>query len=127
MSNKCLCRRWTLGLWMVLGVVFAIGSADAAVLHARDSAPAAEAIISGRHAEYSIHFDGPVDHTASRLEVVQSGRVIQSLVPLGDSAPDVLFASGEAPSPGRYLLHWQVRSPQDGIISSGDIPFSVAP
>jgi methionine-rich copper-binding protein CopC len=126
MSDKRACRRWTLRLWIVLGVLLAIKSADA-VLHARDSTPAAEAIISGRHAEYSIHFDGPVDHTASRLEIVQSGRVIQSLVPLGDSAPDVLFASGETPSPGRYLLRWQVRSPEDGTISSGDIPFSVAP
>ena len=92
----------------------------------RESRPAAEAIIHGRHAEYVIRFDGPVDHAASRLQIMQAGRVIQSLTPLMDSAVDVLFASGEAPSPGRYVLHWETRS-VDGDKSSGDIPFAVAP
>lgn len=91
----------------------------------RDSLPAAESIIRGHHAEYVIRFDQPVDHAASRLEITQSGRVVQSLPFLLDSAPDVLFASGEAPQPGHYLLHWQARSSADGTVANGDIPFSV--
>ena len=101
--------------------------AVAGSLHMRDIVPGADAIIHGRHAEYVIRFDGPVDHTASHIEIIQSDQVVQSLTPLGDSAVDVLFASGEAPPPGRYLLRWQARSVVDGTVSSGSIPFSVAP
>jgi methionine-rich copper-binding protein CopC len=100
--------------------------AVAGSLHVCDSAPAAEAIIHGRHAEYVIRFDSPVDHAASRIEIVQSGHVVQSLTPRLDSAVDVLFASGETPATGHYLLHWQATSP-DGVVSNGDIAFSVAP
>jgi methionine-rich copper-binding protein CopC len=99
--------------------------AAAATLHVRDSTPKAEAIIHGRHAEYVIRFDGPVDHAASRLEIVQSGHVVQTLAPLLNSAVDVLFAEGEAPPPGHYVLHWQAASP-DSETSSGDIAFTVA-
>jgi methionine-rich copper-binding protein CopC len=92
----------------------------------RESRPTAGTIIHGRHAEYFIRFDGPVDHAASRMRITQSGNVVQVLHPLLDSAVDVLFASGETPSPGRYSLHWETRS-MDGDVSEGDIPFEVAP
>jgi hypothetical protein len=82
--------------------------------------------VHGRHAEYVIRFDGPVNHAASHMRITQSGRVIQSLTPLIDSAVDVLFASAETPPPGRYMLHWEAKS-ADGDLSSGDIPFDVAP
>lgn len=122
--------------WKALTIMFGPALAGP-VMHAsaalaespqvRESSPAAEEIIHGRHAEYVIRFDGPVDHAASRLEITQSGRLVQSLRFLLDSAPEVLFASGEAPAPGHYLLHWQARSSADGTVSNGDIPFSVAP
>jgi len=92
----------------------------------RSSSPASDAIIQGRHAEYVVRFDGPVDHRSCRLLIVQSGKVIQSLPLRLNSAPDTLFAQGEAPPPGKYILHWETRS-MDGEMSSGDIPFSVAP
>lgn len=101
-------------------------AADAAPPHVRGSSPAAEDIIHGHHAEYVIRFDAPVDHAASRLAITQSGRVVQTLRPLLDSAVDVLFASGETPPPGRYQLHWEAVAP-DGEASRGDIAFSVAP
>jgi methionine-rich copper-binding protein CopC len=100
--------------------------AGARALQVRESRPSAEAIIQGRHAEYVIYFDGPVDHAASRLQITQSGRLIEVLNPLFDSAVDVLFASGETPPAGHYFLHWEARS-MDGDVSAGDIPFSVAP
>ena len=109
-------------LWLVAAAVFPSVAAQADPHHVRSSSPAAEAIIHGRHAEYVTRFDGPVYHQASRLQIMQSGRVVQSLTPLWDSAPDVLFAGAEVPAPGRYLLHWAARSS-----SSGDIPFSVLP
>ena len=100
--------------------------AASAPLHVRESTPAAEAVMQGRHAEYVIRFDGEVDHAASRLEITRSGQLVQTLTPRMGSAVDVLFASGEVPAPGRYILHWQAVA-ADGEVSSGDIPFSVSP
>jgi hypothetical protein len=78
----------------------------------------------GRNMQYIVRFDGPVDHRRSLLEIVRDGHVIQVLHPLLDSAVDVLFASAPAPEPG--VLHWAVKSMQDGDDSEGLIPFSVA-
>jgi methionine-rich copper-binding protein CopC len=106
-------------------LIFGFRIAEADALQVRDSLPASDAIIHGRHAEYVIRFDQPVDHTTSRMELMQSGQVIRTLTPLRDSAPNVLFASGETPPPGHYTLHWQVRSPEERTVIEGDIPFSV--
>ena len=108
----------TLALWPSL--------VTARSLQMRESRPSAEAVIQGRHAEYVIYFDGPVDHAASRLQITQSGRLVQELHPRLNSAVDALFASGEAPPAGQYFLHWEARS-MDGDVSQGDVPFSVAP
>ena len=107
-------------------LIVSSASAVAENLHVRASTPSAGAVLEGRHAEYVIRFDAVVDHASSRIYVMQSGRLVQSLVPRGDSAPEVLFAGGEMPSPGAYELHWEARSPVDAMISSGVIPFSVS-
>jgi methionine-rich copper-binding protein CopC len=106
-----------------VGISFRVAAEPRHVLSSR---PAADAIIQGRHAEYMVRFDGPVDHQSARLTITQSGKLIQSLTPLLDSAADVLFAGHEAPAPGEYRLHWDVRS-SDGETSSGDISFRVQP
>lgn len=108
---------------VAVGVSF---SATAEPRRVLSSSPAAHAIIHGRHAEYIVRFDGPVDHQSAHLTIAQSGKVIESLSPLLDSAADVLFAGSEAPAPGEYLLQWKVRS-LDGETSSGEIPFRVEP
>ena len=112
-----------------LPTIFALWSslAHADTLHVRDVLPSAGAVLTGDHAEYVIRFDGLVDHMASRLYVTQSGRLVQSLTPRRDSAPEVLFAGAETPPPGDYQLHWEAISVGDGTVSSGEIPFSVAP
>jgi hypothetical protein len=98
-----------LGLGVLSGVLGLADVAAAGSLHVRDSAPVAEAIVHGRHTEFVIRFDGLVDHAASRLAIMQSGQVVQSLVPDLDSAADVLFSSRETPAPGHYARHWQAR------------------
>jgi methionine-rich copper-binding protein CopC len=108
------------------GLILVSPAAVAEDLHIRASTPAAGAVLTGSHAEYVIRFDGLVDHESSRIYIVQSGRVVQSLIPRGDSAPEVLFAGGEMPAPGDYQLQWQARSPTDAVVSSGVIPFSVS-
>ena len=50
--------------------------------------------------------------------------MVQCLDPLLDNA--VLFASAPAPEPGRYVLHWVVKSILDEGASEGMIPFSVS-
>jgi hypothetical protein len=90
------------------------------------STPAATTIMHGRNEQYVVRFDGPIDHSQSRFEILRDGRVIQQLHPLLDSAPDVLFASAPAPESGHYVLHWSVRSLPDGEVSEGTIPSSVA-
>ena len=90
------------------------------------STPAAETVMRGDHAEYVVRFDGPVDHTQSRIEILRDGHLVESLHPRLDSAPDVLFASSRLPASGRYELHWIVKSMPDRETSEGTIPFSVA-
>jgi methionine-rich copper-binding protein CopC len=106
-------------------LMITLGVENAVSLQMRESNPEANAIIRGRHAEFVIRFDGPVDHIRSRMEIMQADKAIRVLVPRLDSAPDVLFASGETPPPGPYTLHWQVRSLQGDVVSEGEIPFSV--
>jgi methionine-rich copper-binding protein CopC len=119
------CRRRLGSGTIIVMLIAGFGIANAASLHVRESSPATETIIRGHHAEYVIRFDGPVDHETARMDIMQGGRIVRTLTPLGDSAPDVLFAAGETPAPGHYTLHWRVCSPEDGAVSEGGIPFSV--
>ena len=80
----------------------------------------------GDHAEFVVRFDGPIDHARSRIEILRDGHLAESLHPLLDSAPDVLFASSRLPAPGQYVLHWVVKSVPDQDVSDGMIPFSIA-
>jgi hypothetical protein len=111
---------------LIVTAVLAPLAAEAAARQVRSSSPAAGATIQGHHAEYVVRFDGPVNHRSCRLLITQSGKLIQTLPLRLNSAPDTLFAQGEAPPPGNYTLHWETQS-TDGDMSSGDIPFSVAP
>ncbi|HKM63422.1 MAG TPA: copper resistance protein CopC [Acidisphaera sp.] len=112
-----------LGLALLVAVP---GMATARPVQMRESTPVAETILHGNNAQYVIRFDGPVNHFASRMVIMQGDRIVQTLTPLRDSAVDVLYASGRVPSPGRYALHWEAVS-ADGDTSKGDIPFSVEP
>jgi methionine-rich copper-binding protein CopC len=113
---------------LVPAALWLTGSAAAAnPPQLRSSSPAAEAILDGRNLQYVVHFDAPIDHAASRLEISQDGTLVESLHPLLDSAPTVLFGSGKALPPGHYTLHWHVGAATGGDVSDGDIPFSVQP
>ena len=109
--------------WLLL---LAAEAAHARTMHVMNSTPAAEAIMRGDHAQYVVRFDGPVDHVHARLEILRDGQVVETLHPLLDSAPDVLFASAPSPQSGHYVLHWYVKSMADQDDSDGMIPFSVA-
>jgi methionine-rich copper-binding protein CopC len=107
-------------------LLLSAAAALARPMHLMNSTPAAHAIIQGRNAQYIVRFDGPIDHERSRLEIMHNGQVIESLHPLLNSAVDVLAASAPALQPGRYQLHWLVRSVDGRSTSEGMIPFAVA-
>jgi methionine-rich copper-binding protein CopC len=91
-----------------------------------DSHPQAQETVDGNNAQYSVRFDGPVDHRQALLSISGTdGKTISTLRPLLDSAPNVLFASGPRLATGDYQLHWVVRSIPAGDISSGFVPFKV--
>ena len=103
------------------------GFAGASPPPVRDSRPALEAILDGRNLQFVLRFDGPVDHAAARMDITQDGKTVRTLHPLLDTAPTVLFASGEALPPGRYTPHWHIGAPIGSFLSDGDIPFSLTP
>jgi len=91
-----------------------------------ESAPKAHAQIGSRSSEFFVRFDRPIDHIKSRLVITQGGRVIETLHPRLESAPEVLFAQAPTLAPGDYLLHWAVVTLQGAQIIEGDIPFKVS-
>ena len=109
----------------LLVLLMSTTDAPARQMHVVTSTPLAEAIMQGRNEQYAVRFDGPVDHSRSRLEILQDGQVVRRLNALLDSAADVLFASAPAPQPGHYVLHWSARSLPDGEVTEGMIPFTV--
>jgi methionine-rich copper-binding protein CopC len=87
--------------------------------------PTVSVTTSGITSGYIVRFGGPVDHAFSRVEIMQDGRVVQTLPVRLDSAPNVLFARSRTLLPGTYDLHWIVKSTADDSISEGDSSFSV--
>ena len=106
-------------------ILVTCGLADARPLRVRNSLPAAEAIVDGSNAQYLIRFDGWIDHAASRIDVTQEGKTVETLVPNAESEPDLLLASAPRLPPGRYQLHWSAKSVPDGDFSEGFIVFTV--
>jgi len=119
-----------LAVVMTLAVValgWAAGGAMARPMQVVDSHPRALEVIEGKqHVQFSLRFDGPVDHRQSLIQILDpNGVAVRVMHPLLDSAPDVLFASGPGLTAGSYQLRWVVRSLPDGDVSSGVVPFSV--
>ena len=88
-----------------------------------ESFPMVNQMMEGTATSFSIRFDGPVDHAASRLTLVtpSGARTLHARL---DSEPNTLFtAVGRLPS-GSYELRWEARA-MDGEMSKGTIPFKV--
>ena len=108
------------------GLILISGAAFARQMQVVDSRPHAMEQIDGQHAQFSLRFDGPVDHRQSLIQVLNDkGVAVRTMHPLLDSAPDVLFAGGPGLPAGNYQLKYVVRSLPDGDITSGTVPFSV--
>jgi methionine-rich copper-binding protein CopC len=112
-------------LALVAALSLPTGAAFARAMRLMESKPPPQAIIEGRHAAYSVRFDGPVDHRGSGLFITRDGKVVELLHPRLDAAPDVLFAAAPSLSPGPYELHWAAKSLPDGEVTEGALPFTV--
>jgi methionine-rich copper-binding protein CopC len=101
------------------------GPARAEPMQVLEVRPAARSVMDGNRQEVFVRFDRPVDHYTSRLELLQDGRVLRTLVPRLGTAPEVLFAIAGELQPGAYTLRWVARSPRDGTEAEGTLDFSV--
>ena len=72
-----------------------------------------------------MHFDQPVDHVHSTLNILRGGKLVERFQPRLESAPEVLFARAPTLPAGDYKLHWSVRTMADIDTMQGDIPFTV--
>jgi methionine-rich copper-binding protein CopC len=89
-----------------------------------ESYPAPGGSLDGRSEDFFVRFSGPVDHVKSRLFIAQSGKVLFTLNPRLDSAPNTLFARRGPLSPGDYEMSWIAYS-GTGEETGGIVPFSV--
>ena len=90
-----------------------------------ESFPMVDQVMDGKATSFSIRFDGPIDHAASRLTLTTPNGV-RALRPRLDSEPNTLFTWVGALAPGSYELRWEARA-MDGEVSKGTIPFKVSP
>lgn len=113
---------------LIMALTFAVASLAWSGCWARsmsvvESYPRVDQIMEGKATAFSIRFDGPVDHAASRLRLV-TPHGLRRLRARLDSEPNTLFATVGALPPGNYELRWEARS-MDGEVSQGTIPFKV--
>lgn len=91
-----------------------------------DSMPKAGDVVDGRSVGYFVRFDRPIDHLRSSLSITREGKLVETLTPRADSAPEVLFARAAALPPGDYKLHWQVKTMGGADTGEGEISFKMA-
>ena len=118
-------RRTAIATLVAVGISAPAAFAQSQGVHVLDSAPKAHAQIGRRGSEFFVRFDRPVDHIKSRLVIRQGDRVIETLHPRLESAPEVLFAQAPTLPAGDYTLHWSVVTLQGAQVVEGDIPFKV--
>jgi methionine-rich copper-binding protein CopC len=113
---------------IVLGAVLGVCVASAALARTMvvvGTTPAENAVVSPENAQYSVRFDGLVDHNGSTLTITQGDQVVATLHALLNAAPNTLFAMGPRLGAGDYQLRWAVRSQPDGEMTEGSVAFSV--
>lgn len=97
----------------------------AQTLRVMDSSPTARSVMDGNRQEVFVRFDHPVDHNASRLEILQGEAVLRVLRPRLGASPDTLYAATGGLPPGAYVLRWVARAQRDGTMTEGRLDFTV--
>jgi len=110
-----------------VALLFGLQAAWAEAVHLMESHPAASAVMNGRSDGFFVRFDKPVDHEHALIAITRGGKMVETLHPLLDSSPDVLFARAPSLPQGDYALHWSVKPMVGTEVTEGDIPFIVKP
>jgi methionine-rich copper-binding protein CopC len=118
-------RRWKIFSLACAVVGAALSAVAADELKVLDTGPVANAVLESVSDGFFVRFDRPVDHMNSRLLVKRGGEVVETLQPRLQSSPNVLFARAATLPPGKYTLHWIVKTMQDTNMVEGDVPFSI--
>jgi hypothetical protein len=68
-----------------------------------------ETVTIGEHSiELVVRFDRPISHQRSWLFLVRDGKVVETIYPRLEAAPNVLFARIQTPPAGNYIVRWTV-------------------
>jgi len=90
-----------------------------------DTLPRANSTMAGNRQEFSVRFDGPVDHNTSRLEVMRGEAVVRVLQPRLNANPDTLYAIAGGLPAGAYVLRWHAVARRGGEATEGSLAFSI--
>jgi len=88
--------------------------------------PRPNQVMSGSGVAFTLHFDHPLDHQASRFMLAGADGVRKTVPVRLESQPNVLYGSVGQLHQGSYTLDWSARA-SDGGALSGTLPFKVAP
>lgn len=94
-------------------------------LRVMETGPANHAVIEGQLNSFYVRFDRPVDHIHSELQIERDGRVIETLQPRFEAAPEVLYAASPTLLPGDYRLRWKVITMEGKDVFNGGISFTI--
>jgi methionine-rich copper-binding protein CopC len=75
--------------------------------------------------ELLVRFDRPISHGQSSLSLTRDGKVVATLHPRLQSAPNVLFVRIPTPTAGAYLVHWRVCPEGGNDRYDGEFTFTV--
>jgi len=75
--------------------------------------------------ELLVRFDHPISHDQSSLSLSRDGKVVATLHPRLQSAPNVLFVRIPTPSEGSYLVHWTVCPEGGNDRYDGEFTFTI--
>jgi len=75
--------------------------------------------------ELLVRFDRPISHDQSSLSLSRDGKVVATLHPRLQSAPNVLFVRIPTPSAGSYLVRWTVCPEGGNDRYDGEFAFTV--
>jgi hypothetical protein len=85
-----------------------------------------EAATIGEHStELVVRFDRPISHVRSWLFLVHNGKVVETIHPRLEAAPNVLFARIQTPAPGLYSARWVVCPEGSNDRYNGEFSFTI--
>jgi hypothetical protein len=76
--------------------------------------------------ELFVRFDRPISHDQSSLYLIRDGKVVATLHPRLQAAPNVLFVRIPTPTAGNYLVRWTVCPEGGNDRYDGEFPFTIS-